>query len=116
MRIGRLRYAHRLIAYADPMDPRAQAVKDALDVVARIDDPEERARVTGEVLEILHTGNSSFAALRRGDIQTLRAAGRSYRNIAEAIGVHFTRVRQIETGMPMGNSARSRAAKETADE
>lgn len=114
MRVRRRKRAYRPDLYAGPMDPRAQEVKDALDAITQIEDPEERARVASQVLEILQAANGSLAALRRGDIQTLREAGGSYRKIGEAIGVHFTRVRQIESGIPMGNSARSRAAKDTA--
>jgi hypothetical protein len=94
--------------YAFPMDPRAEKIKTAIDEIATISDPEERARVIGQALEILSAGNGTLAKLRREDVQAMRAAGLSYRVIGEAIGVHFTRVKQIESGVPSGNSSRGR--------
>ena len=43
-----------------------------------------------------HLRNPDKDALRR-TILDLRAQGMSYRQIAEVVGVHFTRVRQILT-------------------
>jgi IS30 family transposase len=72
--------------------------------------------VIGQALDVLKTGNGALAKLRREDIQALRAAGLSYRQIGPAIGVHYSRVKQIESGTPTGSTARARAAREADDE
>jgi hypothetical protein len=97
------------------MDERAEDVQKAIDAITQIKDPQVRARVATEVLDLIHNANSTLARLRREDIRALRAAGMSYRKIGEAIGIHFTRVKQIETGAPTG-SARKRAAEMKASE
>ncbi|MEO3786961.1 hypothetical protein ABGB12_26865 [Actinocorallia sp. B10E7] len=91
------------------MDERVEDMQKAIDAITEIEDPQVRARVVTEALDLIHTANSTLARLRREDIQALRAVGMSYRKIGEAIGIHFTRVKQIETGAPTG-SARKRAA------
>lgn len=101
--------------YALRMDSRAQLIKDAIDAVAQIDDPQDRAKVIGEALEILQEANATLSKLRRQDVQAMRAAGLTYRQIGPAIGVHFTRVKQIESGQPTGATARARAAREVED-
>ena len=101
--------------YAWLMDSRAQLIKDAIDGVAQIDDPQERAKVIGEALDILKEANAALSKLRRQDIQALRAAGLSYRQIGPAIGVHYTRVKQIESGQPTGATARARAERKDSD-
>lgn len=50
----------------------------------------------------------TVAQLRREDVRALRAAGLSYRQIGPAIGVHYSRVKQIESGTPTGATARAR--------
>ena len=88
-----------------------QAIRDELDAIARITDHEERARAATRALQLLTAANGELARLRREDVQALLAAGLTYRKIGAAIGVHWTRVKHIESGMPTGNSSRARAAK-----
>jgi len=90
------------------VDDCAQAVRDAIDAVTRISDRTARAKAASEVLELISEANATLSRLRRDDIKALREAGMSYRRIGTAIGIHHTRVRQIESGAAMGNSARSR--------
>jgi len=97
--------------YDQLVDDCARAVREAIDAVARITDRQARARAATEVLVLISEANGTLSALRRDDIKALREAGMSYRQIGEAIGVHFTRVKQIESGAPTGNSSRARAAK-----
>jgi DNA-directed RNA polymerase specialized sigma24 family protein len=100
--------------YDQSVEDAARAVRDAVDAIAAMTDPQARAKAASEVLKIISEANGILAKLRQEDIKTLRAAGLSYRDIGKAIGVHFTRVKQIESGVPTGNSSRARAAKESA--
>lgn len=102
--------------YNLPMDERAQRIQNAIDEITQIQDPKARAKAATEALELIHAANGVLAKLRRADIKTMRGHGLTYRAIAEAIGIHFTRVKQIETGAPTGTSARSRAAKAAGTE
>ncbi|SRR5581483_761421 len=106
----------RLSLYDQSVEGAARAVRDAVDAIAAMTDPQARARAASEVLKLISEANGLLSRLRREDIQALRAAGLSYRDIGEAIGVHFTRVKQIESGLPTGNSSRARAAKVTGPE
>ncbi len=101
--------------YDQLVDDCARAVREAIDAVARITDRQARARAATEVLVLISEANGTLSALRREDIKALRAAGMSYRQISAAIGIHFTRVKQIESGAPTGNSSRRRAAKDNPD-
>lgn len=88
-----------------------QAIQDELDAIARIADHEERARTVTRVLQLMTRANRQLALLRREDVQAMVATGGTYRQIGGAIGIDETRVKDIESGQPTGNSARSRAAK-----
>lgn len=91
-----------------------QTIRDELDAIARITDHEERARAATQALQLLTAANAELARLRREDILMLVASGRSYRKIGAAIGIDGTRVKQIQSGLPTGNSSRARAAKTQA--
>jgi hypothetical protein len=105
----------RLSLYDQSVEDAAQAVRDAVNAIVAMTDPRARARAASDVLKLISEANGVLAKLRQEDIKTLRAAGLSYRQIGDAIGVHFTRVKQIESGIPTGNSARGRAAKASPD-
>lgn len=89
----------------------AKVVQDAVAAVLAISDRAERAKAATDVLKVLGEANGALAKQRQEDIRAMRAAGMSYRQIGAALEIHFTRVRQIESGNPMGNSALGRAAK-----
>lgn len=95
--------------YDQVMEDCATAVREAIAAVVAITDPQARAKAASEVLELISEANATLSRVRREDIKAMRAAGMSYRQIGAAIGIHFTRVKQIESGVPTGNSARSRA-------
>lgn len=99
--------------YDQSVEDAAQAVRDAVDAIVAMTDPQARAKAASDVLKLISEANGVLAKLRQEDIKALRGAGLSYRQIGDAIGVHFTRVKQIESGVPTGNSARARAAKES---
>lgn len=91
-----------------------QAIRAELDAIAGIPDRLERARAATRALQLLAGANGELARLRREDILALVDAGLSYRKIGAAIGIDGTRVKQIQSGRPTGNSSRSRAAKASA--
>jgi len=101
----------RVSLYDQPVEDATRAVRDAVDAIAAMTEPKARARAATEVLKLISEANGTLSKLRREDIKTLRAAGLSYKDIGAAIGIHLTRVKQIESGLPTGNSSRSRAAK-----
>lgn len=101
--------------YDQRVKDAAQAVRDAIATITAMTDPQARAKAATEVLELISEANGVLAKLRREDIVTLRAAGMSYGQIGNALGVHRSRIRQIESGLPMGNSTRRKAAKQQPD-
>jgi hypothetical protein len=92
-------------------EDHVQAIRDELDAIAGIPGHLERARAATGALQLLTAANAELARLRREDIQALVDAGLSYRKIGAAIGIDGTRVKQIQSGQPTGNSSRARAAK-----
>jgi hypothetical protein len=95
-------------------EDHVQAIRDELDAIAAITDRLERARAATRALQLLADANGELARLRRQDILALVDAGLSYQKIGTAIGIDRTRVKQIQTGRPTGNSSRARAAKTSA--
>ncbi|GAA3957024.1 hypothetical protein GCM10023085_44470 [Actinomadura viridis] len=93
------------------MDERAQRIHDAITEITQIEDPQVRAKAATEALKAIHEGNSTLAEARRDGVKELRAAGLSYRAIGPLIGVHFSRVKQLESGEPTGIHARPRKEK-----
>lgn len=90
------------------MDERAQTIKNTIDAITRIKDPAERATIAGQALQALHDGNATLAETRRSAIIAMRAAGATYRDIGEQLGMHHSRVAQIESGKPTGVNAKPR--------
>ena len=81
--------------------------RDAVEALAAIPDATERAKAAGEMTEAMRETAPRVAAIRQQAIKELRAQGRSYREIGEALGIHFTRVRQIESGESTGKWKRA---------
>jgi DNA-directed RNA polymerase specialized sigma24 family protein len=92
-------------------EDHVQAIQDELDAIAAIPDRLERARAATQALQLLTDANGKLARLRREDILALVDEGFSYQKIGAAIGIDRSRVKQIQTGRPTGNSSRARAAK-----
>lgn len=74
--------------------------RDAVAALHAIDDPIERAREAGELLQVIRETTPEVASVRQAAIQELRSKPLSYRAIGDLLGIHFTRVKQIETGDP----------------
>lgn len=80
---------------------------DAVEALAAIPDATERAKAAGEMTDTMRETTPRVAAIRQQAIKELRAEGKSYREIGEALGIHFTRVRQIESGESTGKWKRA---------
>lgn len=81
--------------------------RDAVTALATIQDPTERARAAGELTEAIRDTGPEIARIRQEAIQQMRADGLSYRKIGELLGIHFTRVKQLETGESTGKWKRA---------
>lgn len=81
--------------------------RDAVEALAAIPDATERAKAAGEMTDTMRETTPRVAAIRQQAIKELRAEGKSYREIGEALGIHFTRVRQIESGESTGKWKRA---------
>ncbi|NED99288.1 helix-turn-helix domain-containing protein [Phytoactinopolyspora halotolerans] len=66
--------------------------------IAAIADPVERAVEIGKVLNGLPEMASDLRELRQAAVLELRAAGWSYGQIGQALGLHRNRVQQIAEG------------------
>lgn len=88
---------------------RAEQIQDAIKAVTSIEDPAERGRAATDVLKVIHDGNRTLARLRRDVVLELRSQKMTYREIGPAIGVHYSRVKQIETGEPTGINAKPKS-------
>lgn len=105
----------RVSLYDQRVEDAAQAVRGAIDAIVAMSDPEARARAATAVLAAFTQGNEVLARARREDIIAMRSTGMTYTQIGAVIGTSRSRAKQIESGMPMGNSARGRAEKASPD-
>lgn len=77
------------------MEDRAEEVQrvlDAIDALTEGEPPEARAR---RLTELLKSVGEKVRRERRDAVLEMQANGMTYRQIAEATGVNFSRVRQI---------------------
>ncbi|HEY3481857.1 MAG TPA: hypothetical protein VGL02_23410 [Streptomyces sp.] len=86
--------------------------RDAVAALAAIPDATERARAAGELTETVRDTAPEIARIRQEAIREMRAQKLSYRAIGELLGIHFTRVKQLETGESTGKWKRAAAAPE----
>lgn len=73
-------------------------MNDALGEVLRIPDRLERAVALGKLLDSWPDLHSQLREARQEIIIEMRQERLTYRQIGEELGMHFTRVRQIEKG------------------
>lgn len=78
--------------------PPAARYRDAITALRAIDDPTERARAAGDLMKAIQETTPEVAAIRQEAIRELRAGSLTYRAIGELLGIHFTRVKQLESG------------------
>jgi DNA-directed RNA polymerase specialized sigma24 family protein len=75
-----------------------QRVVDTVGSLEALTDPADRARRAAALLAEWPLQHSRLREIRQQAVLDLRGQGLSYRKISELIGVHFTRVKQIELG------------------
>lgn len=82
------------------MTEEAQRVIDAMDAVEAMTDPQERAKVIGEVMADQADRGKRWRELRRQVVLDMRAQDPpvSYRKIAAALGIGLATVQDIEVG------------------
>lgn len=93
------------------MTEEAQRVIDAMDAVEAMTDPEERAKVIGEVMADQAKRGKRWRELRRQVVLDMRAQTPPvpYRKIADALGVGLATVQDIERGYTGSGKDRPRA-------
>ncbi|MFJ9037449.1 hypothetical protein ACIRF8_12780 [Streptomyces sp. NPDC102406] len=77
------------------MDDRAEEVQrvlDAIDALTEGEPPEARAK---RLTDLLKSVGEKVRRERRDAVLEMQANGMSYRQIADATGVNFSRIRQI---------------------
>lgn len=84
---------------------------DAMDAVEAMTDPEERAKVIGEVMADQAKRGKRWRELRRQVVLDMRAQTPPvpYRKIADALGVGLATVQDIERGYTGSGKDRPRA-------
>ena len=88
----------------------ATRIRDAVQALAALPDPTERALAAGEMTDAVRDATTEVATIRSEAIQQLRTNGLTYRAIGELLGVHFTRVKQLEKGETTGRRKKPTAA------
>jgi DNA-binding transcriptional regulator YiaG len=89
--------------------------RDAVAAIKEIADATERALAAGEMTEAVRETTPEVARIRQDAIKEMRAQKLSYRKIGELLGIHFTRVKQLETGESTGKWKRAAAEPTAAD-
>lgn len=88
--------------------------REAVAALTAIADPIERARAAGDMTEAVRDTAPEVARIRQEAIKELRAKPLTYRAIGELLNIHFTRVKQLETGESTGKWKKTAPAKQPA--
>jgi len=78
----------------------ASRLDDALDALEAIPDAAKRWEAANDMTDAVRKATSRVAQVRSGIVRELRGRGMTYRAIGDLLGVHFTRVKQLESGEP----------------
>jgi DNA-directed RNA polymerase sigma subunit (sigma70/sigma32) len=96
------------------VQPEVEAVREALRALEQIPDRLDRAKALAVLLGEWPDHHAFLREERQKIVQEMRAEKMTYRQIGDVLGMHFTRVRQIEAGQ---RGAKNRPAKKPpADE
>lgn len=82
------------------------ALGDVIERIKAIEDPAERAREVGAVLNALRGSSAQLRILRQEAVVELRRQGWTYARIGEELGLHRNRVQQIAEGRTGRSDAR----------
>lgn len=96
----------------EEVQPEVQAVRDALRALGEIPDRLDRAKALAGLLAEWPDHHAFLREQRQQVVHEMRADGMTYRQIGEELGLHFTRVRQIEAGQ---RGAKNRPKKKLAE-
>lgn len=92
-------------------------LREAVTRLAAIDNPTQRAQEAGEMTTVIRDEViPEVARIRQEAIREMRAQKLSYREIGDLLGIHFTRVKQLETGESTGKWKRAATPQEAPDE
>lgn len=78
--------------------PEVEAVREALKALEGIPDRVERAKALAVLLAEWPDHHAFLREERQRIVREMRAEKMTYRQIGDVLGMHFTRVRQIEAG------------------
>jgi uncharacterized protein (DUF2342 family) len=78
----------------------AARLDDALAALEAIPNAVERWRAASDMTEAVRLATPRVAQVRQQVVRELRAQGMTYRAVGELLGIHFTRVKQLESGGP----------------
>lgn len=93
----------------------ATRLREAVQALAAIPDPTERALAAGDMTDAAREAVTDTALIRSQAIREMRNAGLSHRAIGEKLGIHFTRVSQLEKGETTGRRKKPVATEATPD-
>lgn len=83
------------------MDEQVEEVRRLLEAIERLEqmqDDEACAKAVTRVLDDWPDHASRLRQLRQARVQRLRDAGKTWQEIGDILGVHFTRAQQIAQG------------------
>jgi hypothetical protein len=103
------------VAHEPTDDEEVRRVVDTVSALEAVEDPADRARRAARLLDEWPVQHTRIREIRQQAIKELRAQKLSYRKIGEAIGVHYTRVKQIETGETTSRRRLKKQASPAAD-
>lgn len=91
-------------------DEEVQQVTEALDVVERIEDLEQRVKAKSRIMADQVRRNRAWAEERKQLIQQLHEAGMSYREIATRLEIKLSTVQDVFRGYTGSGTTRPKKA------
>lgn len=72
---------------------------DAIKALEQIDDDAACAKAITDVLQDWPNSHARLREIRQARVQRLREQGKTWQEIGDALGIHFTRAQQISKGL-----------------
>lgn len=76
-----------------------QRILDAIAALEGIPDDAERAKAATAILDQWPDQHARLRAVRQQAVVNMKASGKTWQQIGDALGVHFTRAQQIAKGL-----------------